>query len=72
MYADIKQDKAFECPRRYFFLDYRAWQGKKLKCPSQTQWLIQYPCITEWVLNQFKLVAEPALAIIPAKLVENW
>ena len=40
--------------------------------PITRQWQIQYPCVLTKVLRRFKLVAEQALVLVPAKLVKNW
>ncbi len=72
MHADIKLDRAFECPRRHLPLNYKARQGKKPKYPSQTQWLIQCPCVLERVSSRFRPIAGPALVLVSAKLVKNW
>ena len=72
MHANIKLDRASKCPKRYLHLEYKAQQGKKLKCPSQTQWPIQYLCIREKVSSWFKPVARPALLLVFAKFVKNW
>ncbi len=72
MHADIKLDRASERPRKHLPLDYKARQGKKPRCSSQTQWPIQYLCVPEGVSSRFRPVAEPALALVPAMLVKNW
>ena len=69
---DIKLARASKRHRRHLLLDYRAWQEKKPRCVSQTQWPIQCPYVLERILIQFKLVVGLILVLFLARLIKNW
>lgn len=73
MHEDIVADRVSGHPRRHLPQNCDTSVNlKKIRCPSQSQWPIQCPCVPNSVSQQFRPVLGPALALVPAKLVKNW